>query len=483
MDNKAEVSTNSQISINSPNKKNIKSWQQIVFFLFIVIISTFVPLPDFVKREVLVVLVVWLGVIVLWIMETLHLAISGFLGCLLLYSLGATNGWSTLKNSAFSGFSEPTVWFVFGGLIIGLATHKSGIGKSIAYLLFNRVGGNFQRILFGYILTLLAVTYMVPSSDAVTVIMCTLAVGLVETPEFAGKKNIAKIMFLVPAIAAGVLNKAILHGTSAIVAAGIIEKFSGQPVSFSSWFIYMLPAQVLFFLWLFCYMRILFKPEEFSWPKHKTKIDGVSKFNPIQKRTAFWLGLGMILWFTDKLTNIRPDIVCMSVAVGLLMPAVGSLSIKELKEELNWLILIFLGTAFSLVNTLEQVGIFQGVCDGILKHIPDNMPLSLMVIAIAVLALVIHFLTGHTSMVVASVLPVILKWGALHNIPVQALGFAFLWGASGEFLIFQSGAFMIAYAYGHFSVTDLMKAGIFSILGIMLIILFLDLLWWPLLGF
>ncbi len=58
------------------------------------------------------------------------------------------------------------------------------------------------------------------------------------------------------------------------------------------------------------------------------------------------------------------------------MPAVGSLSIKELKEELNWLILIFLGTAFFLFNTLEQVGIFQGVCDGILKHIPDNMPLS-----------------------------------------------------------------------------------------------------------
>jgi di/tricarboxylate transporter len=157
MDNKAEVSTNSQISINSPNKKNIKSWQQIVFFLFIVIISTFVPLPILLKEKC--------GSAMLWAgghspygLWKRSIGKNGFLGCLLLYSLGATNGWSTLKNSAFSGFSEPTVWFVFGGLIIGLATHKSGIGKSIAYLLFNRVGGNFQRILFGYILTLLAVT-------------------------------------------------------------------------------------------------------------------------------------------------------------------------------------------------------------------------------------------------------------------------------------------------------------------------------------
>jgi hypothetical protein len=42
--------------------------------------------------------------------------------------------------------------------------------------------------------------------------------------------------------------------------------------------------------------------------------------------------------------------------------------------------------------------------------------------------------------------------GALHNIPVQALDLPFM-GCFGEFLIFQSGAFMIAYAYGHFSVT------------------------------
>jgi len=452
-------------------------------YLVLVFFATIVPVPAFLTREIVVVLVVWLGVICLWILETLHLAISGFLGCFLLYFLGTLNGWTVLKNNAFSGFSETTVWFVFSGLIIGLATHKSGLTKNIAFHILSRVGGSFRRILFGYLVTLLVITYMVPSGDAVTVIMCALASGIVECSDFKSKKNITKILFLVPAVAASVLNKAILHGTSAIVAAGMIEKFSGSPMSFSGWFIYMLPAQVILFAWLYFFMPLLFKPEPFTWSDKEMGTSEAEKFGTTQKKTALWLGIGMTLWFTDKLTLIRPDIVCMAVALGLLMPQVGVITVKELREELNWLIPIFLGTAFSLVNTLEDVGLFQIVSDSILNRIPNNMPMYLILLVIALLALLLHLLTGHTSMLIASMLPVILKWGNLHNISVPALAFAFLWGASGEFLVYQSGAFMIAFAYGYFSVTDLMKAGLLVILGILVSFIFLDLLWWPIIGF
>jgi di/tricarboxylate transporter len=65
----------------------------------------------------------------------------------------------------------------------------------------------------------------------------------------------------------------------------------------------------------------------------------------------------------------------------------------------------------------------------------------------------------------------------------MALSFAFLWGASAEMLVYQSGAFMIAYAYGHFNAKDLLKAGFTTMIGIALALAILDLAWWPLFGF
>lgn len=467
---------------NNPKKNRNYTLLPIIIFVIIVCVSAIIPLPGNMTREILVVSTVWLGVILLWIMESLPLAISGFMGCFLLYLFGTLNGWSILKENAFSGFAEVTVWFVFAGLIIGLATHKSGVARIISNYIIQRVGGTFQRVLAGYMVVLLVITYMVPSGDAVTVIMCTLAVGIVASMRCGPTSNIGKILFLVPAIAAGVFNKAVLHGASAIVAAGMIEKFSGRPIGFTSWFIYMLPAQVFLFFWVYFLIQVIFKPEAISTFR-VIKTQDKEEFGPLQKRASFWLGLALTLWFTDKLTGIRPDLICMGAAIGMMLPGIGVLTVKELREELNWLVAIFLGTAFSLVNTLEAAGLFKIVSDNVLYRIPADLPLYQTILIIALLALSLHLLSGHTSMLVASVLPVIIKWGTEHNLSVVALTFAFLWGASGEFLVYQSGAFMIAYAYGYFSVFDLMKAGLLMIVGIMISLVIMDLFWWPLIGF
>lgn len=468
------------LTISDKDKRAKINLVQVLLYFCLVLFSLIVPVPSFLTREMLVVLAIWVGVIVLWITEALHLAISGFIGCCLLYSIGNLFRWPELRAGAFSGFSEPTVWFVFSGLILGLAMHRTELAKTFAMYCFNKLNGNFPRVLLAYMLVLMGVSYLVPSGDAVTVIMCTLSIGLLELPEFKDKPNVAKIIFLVPAIAAGVFNKAILHGTSAIMAAGIIERFSGDVINFSEWFVYMLPAQFILLVWIYFWFQILFKPEKIIWEKKNKEASEKLSLTAEQKKAAIWLVLGMVLWFTDKITNLRPDMICMGLAIGLMLPKVGVIRARELKTELNWMVLIFLGTAFSIVNTLEATGIFKVVSDSILSKIPEDMSISGLVLLIALMALVLHFLTGHTSVLVSSILPVILAWGKTQGISVVILTFAFLWGASAEMLVYQSGAFMIAYAYGYFSVKDLFKAGLITTAGVMLTVVVLDLFWWPL---
>ena len=506
-------------SFSAENKRTTFKFIQIFAFLICVGLSLVVPLPEFMTREMLVVAVIWVGVIILWILETMHLAVTGFIACFLLYAIGRIGNMKVLREYAFSGFSETTVWFVFAALILGLAMHKTGLAKTIAEFFFSKIKGGFTRVLLVYMLVALVMTYMVPSGDAVTAILCTLTLGVIALPALKDKPNIAKVLFLVPALFPSVLNKSVMRGTSAITASGMIERFSGEPIGFAEWWLYMLPAQIFLFFWIFIVLRFLFKPEKIVWDvpegavattSSTTKSSGrvVSTtagtedpeedlssqdvaldlgkkkgLTTAQKKTAFWFGIGMTFWFTDIFHGIRPDVICMCMAIGLLLPKIGVLSGKDLRKDLNWMAPMFIGTAFSIVNTLEHNGMFDLIYDNILVMIPTDAPVTVYILMVVVVAIILHFITGHTSVLIATILPVILTWGKAHGLSIIAITFAFLWGATGDMLIYQSGAMMIAYAYGFFNVRELFKAGFSVTMGIMMSVLFMNAFWWPMLGF
>jgi di/tricarboxylate transporter len=80
--------------------------------------------------------------------------------------LGARRG--TL---AFSGFANDTPWFLFGALLLGMITTRSGIARRPAYFIMLHIGVTYPRIRLGLILTDFLLTFIVPSGIARVVIM------------------------------------------------------------------------------------------------------------------------------------------------------------------------------------------------------------------------------------------------------------------------------------------------------------------------
>ena len=90
-------------------------------------------------------------ILVYWIMEPVTHAITALLGCFLFWALQVTS-----FSVAFSGFTQTTPWFIFGALLIGQATLRTGLAKRLGFLVMLRVGTSYMRLLFGILAILLS---------------------------------------------------------------------------------------------------------------------------------------------------------------------------------------------------------------------------------------------------------------------------------------------------------------------------------------
>src|SRR3546814_2871320 len=63
-----------------------------------------------------------------------------------------------------SGFASPAFWLVFGGLVIGAAVDRTGLGQRIARALVGRFRGGYLSTVTGVATVCLALGFLMPST-------------------------------------------------------------------------------------------------------------------------------------------------------------------------------------------------------------------------------------------------------------------------------------------------------------------------------
>src|SRR5205085_11052498 len=94
-----------------------------------------------------------------WMPQPLDHGIAGILGCFLCWVLGVAR-----FDTAFSGFADTTPWFLFGAICFGLMGSKSGLARRLAYIIMQRIGYSYPRLLLALIVSNFLLTAVVPSA-------------------------------------------------------------------------------------------------------------------------------------------------------------------------------------------------------------------------------------------------------------------------------------------------------------------------------
>jgi sodium-dependent dicarboxylate transporter 2/3/5 len=461
---------------HSPALRQIIGW---ILSIGIPVAIWFAPLPFYLIAKHT--LAVTSFMIVAWITELSPHAVTGLIGCYLLWGLKVVN-----FEDAFSGFADETPWFLFGAGLIGMMATKSGLARRLAYMVIRAVGVVYSRVLLGLILTSLLLVFLVPSGIACVIIMASVALGLMEVFGLGPGSNVGRGIFITLTYTAGSFDKMVIAGPASILGRGMIEKLANVHVYWSMWLLAFLPCVLVTVLVMWRLVVWLYPPESQVSHGGTEFLDAeLAKMGPwtrLESKCLFLMGFAICLWATDLIHHVSPAVIGIGIGLFAAIPQVGILELEDLKR-LNYLPMFFTATAISMGTVLLQtkaLDALTAVMFGWMRPFVSN------IYEIAIVpywtAFFYHILLGNEISMLATSLPPLMHFARSNGLALLPLGMVWAFAAGGKIFVYQSGVVVAGYSYGYFSPKDLVRIGLCLTLVESLVLVLIVPFYWPLIG-
>lgn len=388
---------------------------------------------------------------------------------------------------AFKDFMDPSVMFIFGSVVVGLAFTKAGLTKRIAYKMLELVGENTGRILLGALLVTASLTLVMAHTAAAATVYPILLAILALYGEGDKPTKFGKALFIGMAYAAGAGSIITFLGAArGPAAAGMFKEFTGRDVGFFELTKYMfLVGWVMVFI-IWGYLMIFLKPEKKVISGLKEKVKRLSKeLGPMTRDEKFVImcviGVIIIMSLQSFVPVLKPlDRAAIMLVSTLLFFIFKVLTVKEL-EEIPWNIILLFSGAMSIGFCLWKTGAAQWMAVNWLVMF-QNAHWLVFVISIAAFVLIMTNFIMNVAAIAIS-LPVSLVVAQYLGVAPDVIFYASLVTAGMPFVLLIGAApNAIAYGSNQFTPGEFFKHGIpmsvilIVVLGISIVTI------WPLFG-
>lgn len=417
-----------------------------------------------------------------WVFEVVPIGITSIL-------IGVVQALFLIRppRTAFTDFMDPSVWFIFASIVIGLAFTRSGLTKRLAYSMLTLVGERTSMIYLGsYMMVALLTLIMAHTAVAAAVYPLLLAVYSLydqgEKPTRFGRG-----LFMGMAFTAGAGSIVTLLGSArAAVAIGFFKTMAGREVSFFELTYYLLPVGWLMVLLIWALMMFLNKPEYDRIPglqeRARALKAGLGPMSPSETATlVIVLGSVALLGLRSFSPALEPlDKSAIILCTTILFFVLKILTVKEL-EEVPWNIVLLFGGAMSIGYCLWQTGAAAWLAVKWLGVI-QNAPPLVFVLGVALFVLILTNFIMNVAAIAIS-LPIALVIAGYLGVAPEVVFFSSLVTAGMPFLLLIGAApNAIAYESRQFTAGQFFLAGIpASIILILVLALFISVIW-PLMG-
>ena len=211
--------------------------------LFLIIVN----LPAFLvseKGDAVIAVALWM--VIWWITETLHIAVTALLPLILFPLLKVMPIADVGAN-----YGSPIIFLFFGGFVLALALEKVNLHKRIALNIVKLTGTTPNKVVLGFMLATAFMSMWI-SNTASTVVMLPIAISVIkllindEDGFTKADKNFALSIMLGIAFAANAGGIATVIGTPPnSVLIGLLENQYNIQISFLSWMSFGLPFSII----------------------------------------------------------------------------------------------------------------------------------------------------------------------------------------------------------------------------------------------
>lgn len=366
---------------------------------------------------------------------------------------------------AFKDFMDPSVMFIFGSVVVGLAFTKSGLTKRIAYKMLELVGENTGKILLGALLVTASLTLVMAHTAAAATVYPILLAVLALYGEGDKPTKFGKSLFIGMAYAAGAGSIITFLGAArGPAAAGMFKEFTGRDIGFFELtkYMFLVGSIMVFIIW--GYLMIFLKPEKKIIPGLKDKVKRLSReLGPMTRDEKFVIlcviGVVIIMSLQSFVPVLKPlDRAAIMLVSTLLFFIFKVLTVKEL-EEIPWNIILLFSGAMSIGFCLWKTGAAQWMAVNWLVMF-QNAHWLVFVISIATFVLIMTNFIMNVAAIAIS-LPVSLVVAQYLGVAPDVIFYASLVTAGMPFLLLIGAApNAIAYGSNQFTPGEFFRHGI-----------------------
>ncbi len=467
-----------------------------------------ITLPDGMDPTQQKVAAVLVGVILLWLCESLPIPVTGLLGVGMLVLIGTAPA-----SDVLAPFGSTTIFTFIGAFILAQAMLKHGVAQRVAYFVLGLpgVGKSTVRIILAFGGITCALSAFVSNTATVAMLLPTALGILTVIAQLMQDKGIVKENFdpmrlrvgaaLMLMLAYGASIGGLLTPVGAppnLIGRGLIEEATGERISFGQWVMTAAPICACMLIALMVILFLVNRPET-------RRIEGVAEFIAERKKaqgkmsraeinTVIAFSITVFLWIFPAILGmftgvdspiyevvderLNEGIVAVLGAVLLfVLPVKPRQLIYTLDwsdaAKIDWGTILLFGSGMIFGAMLGDSGLAETIGEGLNGMLGVSSAVVITAMAV-LLAIIISETTSNTAaaaVTVPIVIPLALAAGVDPVIPAMAATF----GASFGFMLpISTPQNAIVYGSGCVSIGRMVRTGIsFDIIGAALIVLFL----------
>jgi L-tartrate/succinate antiporter len=388
---------------------------------------------------------------------------------------------TTSLNWALSGFSNSTVWLIFGAFMFALGYEVTGLGRRIALLLVKRMGRRSLTLGYAVALADALLAPFTPSNTArsggtIYPVIRNLPALYDSKPNDPSARRIGSYLMWVAIASTCVTSSMFLTGLAPnLLALELVKKTAGVEIGWMQWFTAFAPVGVLLLIAVPLLAYWLYPPQVKAGDEVPAWAAGeLRKMGPMSGREitlAVLVGIALGLWiFGGEVINATT--AALVVISFMLLTRVVTWD-QMMANKAAWNTLAWFATLVALADGLTRVGFVKWFAAAVAAHLGGLTPLTAMIVLVLVFYFT-HYLFASVTAHATAMLPVMLAVGATIpgiDLPRLALMLCLTLGIMGTLTPYATGPSPVYYGSGYLPAKDYWRLG--AVFGLVFIAVFL----------
>jgi len=409
-------------------------------------------------------------VIVALILEPIPPAAAGLAGLTMAVTLGyvAPKPADAIK-WGLSGFSDGTIWLIFGTLVVSTAYDKTGLGRRIALSLVRLMGQSTLGLGYAVMLADLAIAPFTPSNTGrsagvIYPIVRSIPALYESAPGPTARRIGAYLMWTAFAATAVSSSMFVTALAPNLLAIGLVREEIGIDITWTQWALGFLPIGVPLAAALPMLVYLIYPPEirtsrEVSaWAA--TELRRMGRLSARQAAMGLLILLAFLAWVCGG-KWINPTTAILAVVSLMVLARIVDWN-DVIGNRSAWDTLIYFGTLLTLADGLNRVGVVTWAAAAVTRSLIGVSPMIVMILLVSFF-FVVHYLFASLTAHTVVVLPALLSAGTLvPGLPVKVFALLLIYaiGLMGVITPYATGPAPVYFGSGFIPRRDFWVLGL-----------------------